>query len=127
MMYISDKTDKRLRTKHQMYQHFLKDEFPEVWTMIQTAIKNKLPLPQVYPCERRFLQIVGQCKLSINPPKKERCDTCKAYSVCICRARTNTEKERYEDEKEEHQIDASNTRECFQNFKSIIRRSHGFE
>ena len=127
MLYVEDKTDKKLRSKHQMYQHFLEDEFPEVWGLVQTAIKNQNPIPKIYPSERRFLQILQQCKLSIKKSKKEWCDTCKAYSVCIHRATSRSEKERYEEELDEHQVDASDTRECFQSFKKMIRKTHGLE
>ena len=70
MLYVEDKTDKKLRSKHQMYQHFLEDEFPEVWGLVQTAIKNQNPIPKIYPSERRFLQIVQQYKLSIKSQRR---------------------------------------------------------
>ena len=128
MVYITDTAGgKQLRTKTQMYQHFLQDEYPEAWTVVQTAIRNGDVIPKVYPSKRRFEQIIQHTNLSIKIPKKEYCDTCKAYSAKISRCTDSIEKERLMKEKEEHQLDAHDTRECFSNFKSIIRRSHGLE
>ena len=130
MVYISDTTEKQFCTKMQnklMYQHFLEYEYPAAWNVVQTAIQNRDEIPKFYHSKRRFLQIIQQTNLSIKIPKKEYCDTCKAYSAKISRCTDPKEKEKLMKEKEEHQLDAHDTRECFSNFKSIIRRSHGLE
>ena len=64
-----------------MYQHFLEDNFPESWILLQDAIRTGGRLPKIYPTQRRFTQVLKNYNISIKQPKKDYCGTCKAYDV----------------------------------------------
>ena len=47
MLYVKSTGEEELRTKRQMYLHFLEDEYQPAYDAIQNAIKTKIPIPKV--------------------------------------------------------------------------------
>jgi len=88
MLYVKSTGEEELRTKRQMYLHFLEDEY-QLMMQYKTQSKQKFqfrksnsfnPSMHVkwksYPSLRRFNQIISECQMSIKIPKKEWCDVC---------------------------------------------------
>ena len=123
-MYIREKGEVVLKHYRQVYHHFLQDNFPEAWSQIQKALKNKEPIPKVYPSYRRFMQIIKSYNVSIQIPKKDYCGTCKAYDCLINHGLDKNECELFKMEKKEHQELAWDIRQCFAGVKKLARKTH---